>query len=324
MAAKSNKRAFVTGIAGFAGSWLAERLLAEGYEVHGALAPGEPTGNLAAITGKLKLVRLDIRQARKCLTVLARIKPSSIFHLAAFASVGRSFEQEREVYRVNVEGTLNILQASLGLDLLKRFVFVSSPDCYGLVLPRNRTLTETDPLAPVSPYGISKAAAEQICLGFFRRHGLPVVVARAFNHTGPRQSPDFAVPSLARQIAMIETGKQRPVIMVGNLSAKRDLSDVRDIVRGYQLLAERGRPGQVYHLCRGRAMSIRSVLNRLVSLSDRPIKVGVDAAKLRPVDIPVLRGSFDKASQEVGFEHRYTFMTTLVDTLNYWREILNK
>jgi len=262
----SKRTAFVTGIAGFAGSFLAEELLTAGYRVHGAVMPGESLENLAAIESEVTLDRLDITNPKTCQTLIRRVKPHNIFHLAAFASVGRSFEDERRVFRVNVEGTLNMLRAARELTKLNRFMFVSSPDCYGLFRPKAKTLTEKDPLSPVSPYGISKTAAEQLCRLYFGKYGLPVVIARAFNHSGPRQSPDFVVPAFARQIALIEANRQRPSIAVGNLTARRDISDVRDIVRGYRLLVEKGQPGTICQLCSGRAVTMRSVLNKLLSL----------------------------------------------------------
>ena len=319
MSRKSKRIAFITGIAGFAGSFLAEELLMAGYRVHGAVMPGESRDNLAAIKSEVTLDRLDITKPESCKNLIKKIKPDNIWHLAAFASVGRSFEDERNVFRVNVEGTLNMLQAARELTKLNRFMFVSSPDCYGLFKPTTRTLTEKDPLSPVSPYGISKAAAEQLCRLYFGKYGLPVVIARAFNHSGPRQSPDFVVPAFARQIALIEAKQQRPSISVGNLTARRDISDVRDIVRGYRLLVEKGQPGTICQLCSGRAVTMQKVLDTLLSLSSRKISVRIDKSRLRKADLPVLRGSNAKATKEIGFLSRYSLKTTLRDTLDYWR-----
>jgi GDP-4-dehydro-6-deoxy-D-mannose reductase len=315
----SKRIAFVTGIAGFAGSFLAEELLTAGYRVHGAVMPGESLANLAAIKSDLTLDRLDITKPKPCQTLLKKIKPHCVFHLAAFASVGKSFQDERAVFRVNVEGTLNMLLAARELSRLERFMFVSSPDCYGLFSPKTKTLTEKDPLAPVSPYGISKAAAEQLCRLYFGKYGLPVVIARAFNHSGPRQSPDFVVPAFARQIALIEANQQRPSISVGNLTARRDISDVRDIVRGYRLLVEKGQPGTICQLCSGKAVTMQAILDQLLKLSSKKISVRIDKKRLRKADLPVLRGSNAKAVKEIGFRSRYSLKTTLSDTLDYWR-----
>ncbi len=315
----SRPRAMITGIAGFAGSHLAEELLAAGYEVHGALYPGEPTENIDGFKSRLKLFRLDIKNSRAVINALGKVKPHFLCHLAAFASVGKSFEMEREVFRVNVEGTLNILTAARDIKQLKKFLYISSPDCYGIFHPSDKTLTEEQPLNPVSPYGISKAAAERMCLAHFRQYGLPVVVARAFNHTGPRQSDAFAVPSFARQIAVIEAHRKRPVISVGNLSARRDLSDVRDIVSGYRLLLERASGGEIFQLCSGRAVAIKRVLDILLSLAEIEIDVRTDTKRLRKTDIPVLRGDNDKAVKKLGYNPRYSLKRTLRDTLDYWR-----
>lgn len=311
--------ALITGIAGFAGSWLAEELIKHDYQVIGAIAPGESLENLATVRSKIELFRLDITSAAQCTKKIAQAKPDHILHLAAFASVARSFGSERAVFDVNLTGTLNLLHAAAQTKNLKRFMFVSSPDCYGLFSPKARTLTESDFLAPVSPYGISKAAAEQTCRYFHRAHGLPVVIARAFNHTGPRQTPNFVVPSFARQIAHVEAGRQTPKLKVGNLSARRDLSDVRDVVRGYRLLIERGQPGEIYQLCSGRALAIDGVLKNLLKLSRRKIAISTAPEHLRPVDLPILRGSNHKAVKELGYQVRYKMKTTLTDTLDYWR-----
>ena len=312
-------RALITGIAGFAGSYLAEELLASGFDVSGTLYPRECTHNLKEIKASLRLVTLDILNEKKCHELIERLQPDYIFHLAALASVGKSFQLEKDTFRVNFEGTVNLLEAARNLKRLKSLLFVSSPEVFGRFNPVNKTLTEEHPFDPVSPYGISKAAAENACRYYWRQHGVPVVIARAFNHTGPRQVPDFAVPAFACQIAVIEAGLQRPVLKVGDLSARRDLSDVRDIVHGYLLAATKGKPGQVYQLCSGKSVALKDVVERLLAMSSIKIKLQVDRTRLRKAEIPVLRGSHRKAAHELGYKVRYTLKDTLADTLNFWR-----
>lgn len=312
--------AYVTGIAGFAGSYLAEELLSQGWRVAGCALDGESLDNLSVIESKLQLGRLDILNADRLKEHIQSVNPDYIFHLAAMASVGKSFELERVTYRVNFEGTVNILQAARSCENLKRLVVVSSADVYGIFRPAAKLLTESQPPSPISPYGIAKAAAEQVSLYYHRQFGVPVCIARAFNHSGPRQKDDFAIPSFARQIARIERGAQEPVILVGDVTARRDLSDVRDIVKGYRLIAQKGKPGQAYQLCSGRSVAIKQVLQTLLQLSDSRIKVVTDPTRLRKSDIPVLRGSYRKAGRELGFTLRYTLKATLSDTLNWWRQ----
>ena len=313
--------AFITGIAGFAGSWLAEELLAHGYRVTGGVYADEPLDNLAGCRGQLGLVPFDVADADQAARTIGRIRPEYIFHLAALASVSQSLQQERLTLRVNVEGTLNMLEAARRVRRLRKFVWAGSCDAYGVV--RDKTLTEKDPLAPTSPYCISKAAGEHLCRSHFRRYGLPVTVARSFNHSGPRQAPIFVIADFARQAAAIDLGLQPPRVRVGNLAARRDFSDVRDIVRGYRLLAERGAPGEVYQLCSGRATSIETVLRLLLGFTAKPVAIAVDRGKWRAADIPVLRGSNRRAVEELGFANRYSLKQTLRETFAYWKERLS-
>lgn len=317
------KLAFVTGIAGFAGSFLAEELIAHGYTVAGTIYGSESTANIDHLRKSLKLYKLDITNEKACRKIVAKVNPDFLFHLAAFASVGRSFARERFTYRVNFDGTMNMIEAAQGVTRLKRFVFVSSCDSYGAFKPVTKLLTEDQPLNPISPYAIAKTAAEQACLLHHKQNGLPVVIARSFNHSGPRQDKNFVIPDFASQIAAIEAGKQKPVISVGDLKARRDLSDVRDIVRGYRLMAERGKPGRVYQLSSGKAVSIKSVLDKLIKFSSVKIKVKTDQARLRKNDIPCLRGDNYRAVQELGYLTRYKLNVTLRDTLDYWRAQLS-
>jgi GDP-4-dehydro-6-deoxy-D-mannose reductase len=311
--------AFITGIAGFAGSYLAEELLRWGYRVSGSIYNDESTQNIDEIKSKLRLVSLDILDGSACTTIIRKLKPDQIFHLAGVASVGRSFQKEKLTFQINFDGTVNILEAAKELPRLKSFLFISSADCYGIFSPKNKTLTEGQPLDPISPYGIAKAAAEHVVRYYGRQHKLPINIARSFNHSGPRQTPDFVIPAFARQVALIESGKQKPALKVGDLSARRDFSDVRDIVQGYRLIAEKGKPGEVYQLCFGKAVAIRTILNTLLSFSTRDIRVKIDKSRIRKSDIPVLRGSNRKAAQSVGFITRYKLRRTLLDTLEYWR-----
>jgi len=268
-------RAFITGICGFAGSHLAEELLNHGYDVCGGRFKNESTANINHIKKDITLDPLDISNPQQCIKLLGRIKPDYIFHLAAMASVGKSFGLEQATMRVNIEGTLSILDAAKKSGKLKQLIFVGSADCYGKFTPKTRTLTEDQPLNPATPYAISKAAAEQPALYYYRQYRLPVTIARSFNHAGPRQDDRFVIASFAKQVAMIEARLQRPVMNVGDLTAKRDFSDVRDIVRGYRLLAERGRIGEIYHFCSGRAVTVQRALDILIDLSNRKIAVKV-------------------------------------------------
>ncbi|MFZ5980567.1 MAG: GDP-mannose 4,6-dehydratase [Candidatus Zixiibacteriota bacterium] len=312
--------ALITGVTGFAGSFLAEELLAHGYDVAGTVYKNEPTDNIEAIKKDVCLAALDILKPDKCRRVINKIKPDYIFHLAAIASVGQSFRMERLTFDINWNGTLNMLDAAVTLNGLKKFVFVGSADCYGIFNPKDKTLTEEQPFDPISPYGVSKAGAEMTTRYYARHYQLPVGIARPFNHSGPRQNENFVIPAFARQVALIEAGKQGPVVEVGDLSPRRDLSDVRDIVRGYRLIAEKGASGEVFHLCSGKTVSIQKVLDTLLKLSTRTIKVKTDRTRLRKADIPILRGSNQKAVNKLGFTIRYTLQETLKDTLDYWRD----
>ncbi len=316
--------AFITGIAGFAGSWLAEELLNYDYRVCGTILPGESTENIEHIIDCLTLSELDITNRTQAVKTVAKVKPDFLFHLAAMASVGQSFSKVQLTFDVNINGTLNMLESAHAFGKLRKFIFVSSPDCYGIFSPKNKLIDEEQPLNPTSPYGISKATAEQLSLFFYRQHNLPVTVARSFNHSGPRQSETFVIPSFASQVASIELGLHRPAMKVGDLSAKRDISDVRDIVRGYRLLGEKGKTGKVYQLCSGRAVKIETILNTLLGFSSKTIDVQTDPTRLRKNDIPVLRGSNKRAGKEVGFLTRYTLKTTLHDTFIYWKKRLSE
>lgn len=318
---KQRSKIVITGIAGFAGSHLAELLHSKGYRVFGLLAPGEKTGHLKTIKSELTLERFDIRNGDKVSRFIRRVKPQYIYHLAAFSSVGQSYRMVQSVYEINLFGTLNLFEAANNLPgKIKKVLFVSSADVYGVFSPKTKTLTENQPLNPISPYGISKAAGEYLSALYYRQHGLPIVIARAFNHTGPRQSDVFVVPSFCRQIAEIERGRKQPVILVGDLSSRRDLSDVCDIVRGYYLAVQKGQPGRVYQFCSGRAVSIKSVLSSIIGMSEYKIRVKTDKKRLRKTDIPCLRGDNKRAAKELGWHCRYKLNETIRDTLGFWRK----
>lgn len=320
----TRRRAFITGITGFAGSHLAEELLAHGWQVTGSRQWGEAKHNIEPFRNKISLVSFDLRDATGMRSVIRTAKPTHIFHLAAIASVSQSLNAERATYESNFGGTLNLLELAADIPTLEKLLIVSSSEVYGQAARNAARLTETTSLNPSSPYAIAKAAADQAALFAQRHRGLPVVIARAFNHTGPRQSAIFVAPSFARQIAAIERGLQKPEILVGDLSVRRDLSCVTDIVRGYRLAAERGVPGEVYHLCSGKVVPIRRVLDTLVKMSAQTITVSVDPAKIRRQEIPVLGGSRAKAAKQLGWRPKVTLEQCLRKTLDYWRSLPNK
>jgi GDP-4-dehydro-6-deoxy-D-mannose reductase len=317
-------RVLITGIAGFAGSHLAEWCLANGDDVAGIVQPGTGTGNLTAVRRSLHLRSVDLLKGPGIARMMRDVRPEWVFHLAASTSVGDSFTAPHDTIVNNVVSTVNLLEAMrsnpAARKTLHKVIMVASTEIYGRVRPGQIPLNETTPLSPVNPYGASKAAADLAALSYQESFGLPIIRVRAANHTGPRQRPGFVVPDFCQAIARLERKSTGRVIKVGNLSARRDFSDVRDIVKGYRQLAERGRIGTVYHLGSGKARSIESVLNSLLELAARSIRVRIDQKKLRPVEVPLLRADISRAKRDAGYHPAIPWSQTLRDTLEYYRE----
>lgn len=318
-------RALVTGVAGFAGSYLAERLLSQGVEVWGLVQPGGPLRNLEGIRqdsgteGGLRLIEVDLLEGSDLLRIVGESSPDRVFHLAAAASVRRSLEDPREAFQVNVLGTRNLLEAIRRAGIQPRILMVSSADAYGQSARLPRPLEEDDPLLPVSPYGASKAAAEAVASRYGKEYGLHVIRVRPFPHCGPRQTPQFVLPDWARQLAEIEIGRRPRRLLVGNLSVRRDLSDVRDVVRAYCLALESGESGAVYNVCSGRVHSLRAVLEMLIGLTGLEVEIMADSERLRPHDLDVLAGSPAAFRLRTGWEAVIPLERTLQDLLDFWR-----
>ncbi len=314
--------AYITGICGFAGTWLAAELQAAGYTVRGCARPTDDDTNLKAACRRLTVDRFDILDADACRTYLVKARPDYVFHLAAIASVGQSFSMAAATFRVNVAGTQNVYDALRDRTWLKKIVLVSSSDVYGPVKSHDLPLKPSQPFNPISPYARSKVAAEFLSQTYIDQYDLPIVIARAFNHTGPGQEPNYVIPSFCRKIVAAERSGGKKPVLVGNLNVSRDLADVRDMVRGYRMLAESGTAGRVYHLCSGKVFKIKDLLNKLCSFSDIKISVKRDPKLMRTSDIPILRGSYLATAREVGWKPAITIDTTLADTLAYWRNHL--
>jgi GDP-4-dehydro-6-deoxy-D-mannose reductase len=295
-------RALITGARGFVGGHLTTHLEAHGDEVIGA--------DLDA----------DITDAEAIRKAIVEVQPDAVYHLAAASHVGNSWSAPVEVLRVNAEGTLNVLLSCVEAEV-DRVVVVGSAEEYGRVRPEDLPLRETSPLRPVSPYGASKAAAEHLAVQAHLGHGLPVLMVRPFNHLGPGQSDRLVASTLAHQIARneIEGGE---VVLAGDLSPRRDFTDVRDVVRAYRLLIEHGEPGEVYNVCSGVGTPISEVAETLIGISGRPMRVELDPERLRPVDLPELRGDNTKLAAATGWAPEIPLEQTLGDLLEWWRERL--
>ncbi len=317
-------RAFVTGAAGFAGSYLTELLLAQGAEVFGLVLDRGDVGNLEpALTGasaaRLHLVEGDLLDAAHLVDALRAIHPEQVYHLAAAASVRQSLTDPRETFRANVLGTRGLLEALRQAASRPRILCVSSAEAYGESAREATALSEDRPLLPVTPYGSSKAAVEQVACRYATDYGLDIVRVRPFPHAGPRQSPQFALPDWARQLAEIEAGRRAPRLLVGNLEVRRDLADVRDIVIAYAAALARGEAGAVYNVCSGRVVSLREVLAILIGLATLSVEVVPESDRQRPQDIDVLAGSYRALRLRTGWEPTIPLERTLRDLLAYWR-----
>jgi len=308
----------VIGAAGFVGKHLLRHLSADfTLTVHATKLPFETID-----TTDFQSVRvwdLDITLSDTTRILLNEIKPDIIIHLAAQSSVGLSFTKPELTMNINVMGSLRVMEAVREVCPACTVLMVGSSEQYGPVSEDLQPVAETTRLEPVSPYAISKMAVEQMAALYVRSYGLKFIMVRAFNHIGPGQLPLFVVSDFARQIALIEKGSAEPVMRVGNLSAKRDFTDVRDIVRGYRMLSLTGRPGEVYNIGSGKSVPVQHILDTLLSYSKIPIEVVVDPAKFRPVDVPEIRADISKIQTDTNWKTEIPLETSLLDSLNYWR-----
>ena len=315
-------KVLITGITGFAGSHLADYILAEHPEVqiYGMIRWRSRRENILHLQDKVNLVEADLKDMVSLKKCLEEIQPDRIFHLAAQSFVPTSWTCPAETFAINSIGQINLFEALLSLDLKPRIQIAGSSEEYGLVREDEVPMKETNPLRPLSPYAVSKVAQDFLGYQYFQSYGLPVVRTRGFNHTGPRRGEVFICSNFARQIAEIESGKRKPVIYVGNLEAKRDFTDVRDMVRAYWLSLEKGRAGDVYNIGSGTAYKIKEILEMLLTLTDSKVDTEVDSQRLRPSDVPILLSDSSKFRSAAGWEPEYDFSRSLRDLLNYWRE----
>ena len=309
----NGRTVLVTGAAGFVGPHLARALAARAARVigHGLDArPIEPPFSGWQVADLLDRAALD--------AAVTAARPDAIVHLEGQSSAARSFEAPEETFQANVVGTWNLLDAVRTHARDARVIVVASSDVYG-PQPEGSRVDESTPFAPVSPYGVSKAAADTVADAIARAHGLDVVRARAFGHTGPGQDTRFVVPTFARQIAAMEAGLQEPVLRVGNLDVTRDLSDVRDVVAAYVALLERGARGAAYNVCRGEGVKLTDVVARLARMARVEVRVEVDPDRIRPADVAWLVGDPDRIARDTGWSAGIPLDTTLADVLEEQR-----
>ena len=315
-------KALITGISGFAGSYLAEFLINKGYEILGVFYDKSTFSNLDGFIDRITLYQCDIRNYDNLKKIIEKVQPDEIYHLAAISFVLNSLKDPKLTFDTNLYGALNLYQAIIELKFNPKILFVGSADEYGVVNENDLPIKEECPLRPMNPYSISKASADFLSYAYFKNYNLNIIRVRPFNHIGPRQSPEFVCSSFAKQIAEIEKGLKEPIIKVGNLEAKRDFTDVRDMVRAYWLAMQKGETGEVYNICSGRTVRIKELLSNLLGLSSRKIEIMKDPKRMRPSDNPILQGDFSKFRGRTGWEPEISLDETLRDTLEYWRKIL--
>ncbi len=316
-----NKKILITGIFGFAGNYLARFLLTQkDVKVLGTYRSQKSKDLLSDTASDLELYQLDLMDYEKVVEVLEKSKPDEIYHLAALASAAASFESPGLVITNNIISQLNLFEAVRLNKLSPKIMIISSAEIYGIVDPNDLPVDEDTVLKPASPYAVSKIAQDYMGLQYHISYNLNVIRARPFNHIGPGQTDQFATSSFAKKIAEIEKGKREPILTAGNLDAKRDFTDVRDMVKAYVLLMEKGIAGEVYNIGSGKSYKMSEVLDILLSYSDAKIKVEVDPALLRPSDNPELLCDNNKIKDLTGWAPEIPIEKTLKEILEYWRK----
>ncbi|MCJ7790061.1 MAG: GDP-mannose 4,6-dehydratase [Candidatus Atribacteria bacterium] len=313
-------KALITGISGFAGSHLTEFLLSKGYKVCGTFFDKSTFSNLNGFIDKITLFQCDIRNYDNLKKIIGKVKPDEIYHLAAISFIPNSLNNPKLTFDTNLYGTLNLYQTVIEQKVNPKILFVGSADEYGIVNENDLPIKEDCSLRPVNPYSISKASADFLSYFYFKNYHLNIIQVRPFNHIGPRQSPEFVCSSFAKQIAEIEKGLKEPIIKVGNLESQRDFTDVKDMVRAYWLALQKGESGKVYNICSGKAFSIKEILDKLLNMSKKNIRVKQDPKRLRSSDIPILLGDSTKFKKQTKWKQVIPFEKTLRCILDYWRE----
>jgi len=317
------KKILITGINGFAGSYLAEYCLEKNCLIHGIIRKDSQKNNLNTIKNKIFLHEGNLSDLYFVNKTINKIKPNLIFHLAGESSVKHSWDNPYQTIQNNLIGQSNIFQSIKNIQNYNPRIHIAcSSEEYGN--SRNFPITEEEPLKPISPYGLSKVVQDSLSEQYSKFFGFDIVRSRAFSHIGPRQRDSFVCSSFAKQIIEIEKGQKKSLIKVGNLKPKRDFTDVRDMVKAYWLILEKGKSGEVYNLCSGKkgTYSIQEILDRLLKLSKIKIEVKQDPNLMRPSDLPLSMGDYSKFFQQTEKKKKIPLNKTLQDLLDYWRKVL--
>jgi GDP-4-dehydro-6-deoxy-D-mannose reductase len=318
-------RVLVTGATGFVGSHVVEHLLAHtDWEVIGLSRSLRHVTSWRQGLPRLSLRTADLNEPAGVNALIAEVRPEAVIHLAGQPLEPISWQDPAATFRLNVIGQINLLEAMLKADIRPRTIIGGSALMYGLVKDEENPITEDQPPRPTSPYAVSKLSADFLGYQYFISRELPALRMRPFNQIGPRQSPEFAVASFAKQIAEIEAGRREPLLRVGNLASVRDFSDVRDAAAAYCVAVERGEPGEAYNVGSGEGHTGQFMLDQLLALSSAPIRVETDPSRLRPVDLPRIVCDASKFRRASGWAPAISIETSLLDTLNWWRQEISR
>lgn len=313
-------KALVIGGAGFVGDYLINHLTDDcGWSVAVTKLEHEKIENERNIS----IYDLDILNKESILNLLLNVKPDYIFHLAAQSSVSLSWKNPSLTVDVNIKGSVNLLEAVRELNYKPRIMLIGSGEEYGHILPSETPIKENTITRPGNIYAATKACQNMLGKVYADAYQMDIVMVRAFNHIGPKQAPLFVVADFCKQVAEIEMNFHEPIMMVGNLSAKRDFTDVRDVVRAYSLLIQNGVPGETYNVGSGTAIAIEDILKKILSYSNADIEVKIDGNKLRPVDVPIIEADIQKLQDCTGWERTIDLDKTIMDNLEYWRNTIS-
>ena len=322
-----SKKVLITGITGFAGSHLMDYLLEHtDYEVYGIKRVNSSLRNIHHALDKITLLDADLLDETSLISVLRKVQPDQIYHLGALSWVSPSWDMPAVYMQTNAVGTINLFEAMRMTGCQARVLTSATPEEFGDVPQELLPITEETRIKPINPYAASKVAQDMVCISYHASYGMDIVRTRAFNHEGPRRDKHGAIASFAYQIARIEHGLQEPVIKVGNLSATRNFTDVRDTVRAYYLAMEKGMSGELYLIGTDQIYTMEQVLHMLIALSSRAneIKIEVDPARVRPTELMTFIGDYSKFKNMSGWEIQYPLQETLESVLEYWREFIDK